>query len=195
MNKPLTEENKESRTTAIGLARYAYEFIDAAMLVEHNDPTLANISPIPAYFLALHGIELTLKSYLRHKGLTVNELCSREYGHKLLACYEKARELGLDSVFKQQPSDAETLRLLVELNEDQGLRYIKTGIKTFPLWPRVESLALGLHQAVAPEVGYNKTFAVPHHDETSRHDDVQNNNYRSDGISYPDDWWMSEGSG
>lgn len=151
MQQQLTDEE---RTTAIGLARYAYEYIEAAMLVERNDPTPTHISPIPAYFLALHGIELTLKAYLRHKGLTVKELRDQKYRHDLHACHRKAKELGLLSVFKEIPTDADAMRMLVGLNEHQGLRYIKTGMKHFPLWPLVESLAVRLHQAVAPAVGY-----------------------------------------
>jgi hypothetical protein len=85
MDKALMEED---RTTAVGLARYAYEYIEAAMLVEHNDPTPSHISPVPAYFLALHGIELTLKSYLRHKGVTAKELRGQKYGHDLHACHK-----------------------------------------------------------------------------------------------------------
>lgn len=156
MDKTLTEED---RTTAIGLARYAYEYIEAAMLVEHNDPTPTHISPIPAYFLALHGIELTLKSYLRHKGVTAKELRGQKYGHDLHACHKKAKELGLLSIFKEQANDADAMRMLVGLNQHQGLRYIKTGTKHFPLWSLVEPLAVRLHQAVATEVGY-KSFNI-----------------------------------
>ena len=159
MQNQLTDEE---RTTAIGLARYSYEYIEAAMLVERNDPTPTHISPIPAYFLALHGIELTLKAYLRHKGLTVKELRGLKYGHDLHACYRKAKELGLLSIFKELPTDADAMRMLVGLNEHQGLRYIKTGMKHFPLWSMVEPLAVRLHQAVAPEVGY-KSFSITYH--------------------------------
>ena len=158
MNKPL---NEEGRTTSIGLARYAFEYIEAAILVECNDQTPTNISPIPAYFLALHGIELTLKSFLRHRGLTAKELRGPKYGHDLHACNKKAKELGLHSVFKEFPSDDKAMRLLVALNEHQGLRYIKIGMKHFPLWSMVEPLAVRLHQSVALEVGYksfNKTY-------------------------------------
>jgi hypothetical protein len=164
MNKPPTEED---RTTAIGLARYAYEYIEAAILVENNGPTGAHISPIPAYFLALHGIELTLKSYLRHKGLTARELRSKKYAHDLHSCHKTAKALDLHSVFNEQPNDAKAMRLLVELNERQGLRYIKTGMKDFPLWSLVEPLAVRLHQAVAPEVGYNKSFHMAYHHQTT----------------------------
>lgn len=156
MDEALTEENC---TTAMGLARYAYDYIGAAMLVEHNDTTPTHISPVPAYFLALHGIELTLKSYLRHKGVTAKELRGRKYGHDLHACHKKAKELGLPRIFKERASDAEAMRLLVGLNEHQGLRYIKTGMKHFPLWSLVEPLAVRLHQAVATEVGY-KSFDI-----------------------------------
>ncbi|WP_439535776.1 hypothetical protein [Methyloversatilis sp.] len=159
MQKQLMDEE---RTTAIGLARYAYEYIEAAMLVERNDPTATHISPIPAYFLAMHGIELTLKAYLRHKGMTVKDLRGPKYGHDLHACHRKAKELGLLSIFKELPTDADAMRMLVGLNEHQGLRYIKTGMKQFPLWSLVEPLAVRLHQAVAPEVGY-KSFNITYH--------------------------------
>ena len=158
MNKPL---NEEGHTTSIGLARYAFEYIEAAILVECNDQTPTHISPIPAYFLALHGIELTLKSFLRHRGLTAKELRGPKYGHDLHACNKKAKELGLHSVFNEFPSDDKAMRLLVALNEHQGLSYIKTGMKHFPLWSTVEPLAVRLHQSVALEVGYksfNKTY-------------------------------------
>jgi hypothetical protein len=155
----------EERTTAIGLARYAYEYIEAAILVEHNDPTPTHISPIPAYFLAMHGIELTLKAYLRHNGIALKDLRGKKYGHDLHACHKKAKELGLPSIFKELPTDADAMRMLVGLNEHQGLRYIKTGMKHFPLWSLVEPLAVRLHQAVGPEVGY-KSFTNTYHNLT-----------------------------
>ena len=157
MNAPPTDED---RTTAIGLARYAYDYLHAAMVVETNDPTPSHISPVPAYFLALHGIELTLKAYLRHKGVSVRDL-QKKFGHDLHACHRKAKELGLNDVFKEHPVDADAMRMLVGLNDQQALRYIKTGMKHFPLWSIVEPLAVRLHQAVAPLVGFesfNKSY-------------------------------------
>lgn len=146
----------EDRTTAIGLARYAYDYLHAAMVVETSDPTPSQISPVPAYFLALHGLELTLKAFLRHKGVSVKDL-QKKFGHDLHACHRKAKELGLHKVFKELPVDGDAMRMLVGLNDQQGLRYIKTGMKHFPLWSIVEPLAIRLHQAVAPLVGF-KSF-------------------------------------
>ena len=150
MDTPPTDED---RTTAIGLARYAYDYLHAAMVVETSDPTPSHISPVPAYFLALHGIELTLKAFLRHKGVSVKDL-QKKFGHDLHACHRKAKELGLNDVFNERPVDADARRMLVGLNDQQGLRYIKTGMKHFPLWSIVEPLAVRLHQAVAPIVGF-----------------------------------------
>lgn len=150
MDTPITDED---RTTAIGLARYAYEYLHAAMVVESNVSTPTQIAPVPAYFMALHGIELTLKAFLRHKGVSVKEL-QNKFGHDLHACHRKAKELGLHEVFKELPVDSDAMRMLVRLNDQQGLRYIKTGMKHFPLWSIVEPLAIRLHQAVAPLVGF-----------------------------------------
>ncbi|WP_321820902.1 MULTISPECIES: hypothetical protein [unclassified Burkholderia] len=155
---PTAEPDEEARTTSIGLARYAYEYIEAAMLIDdvHTDKNPGTqISPVPAYFLAHHGIELTLKSYLRHAGMTVRELRKKQYGHDLHACYRKSKELGLLSIFKETDRDVTAMELLVRLNLDHGLRYIQTGMKHFPLWSIVEPLAVRLHQAIAPAVGFH----------------------------------------
>lgn len=98
---PKVSIDKE-RTTAIGLALYAYEYIEPANLVDDHEAQWhpdSQISPIPAYFLALHGIDVTLKAFLRHCSRTVRELVSRKYGHDLHACYRKAKELGLLKLF------------------------------------------------------------------------------------------------
>lgn len=155
MNKNLTDDD---RTTAIGLARFAYEYINAAMLVDQNHgarPGFERVSPTPAYFLAMHGIELSFKAFLRHKGVTVRDLGShKHFGHDLRRCCRKAKELGLREVFKMRADDMRAMLLLLELNQMQGLRYIRTGLKRFPSWAIVESFAVRLHQAVAVQIGY-----------------------------------------
>ena len=69
--------NDDDRTTAIGLARSAYEYSDASRVVDshHAEKQPADqISPMPAYFLANYAIELTLKANLPRAGLTIREL-------------------------------------------------------------------------------------------------------------------------
>jgi hypothetical protein len=145
---------------AIGYARYAYEYIQAAQKVDETIGRLPEhdfVSPIPAYNLAMHGIELTLKAFLRYHGIDPRELRNRQYEHDLHACFRRAKELGLLDIFKMTDDDEKAMRLLVDLNVDQGLRYIRKGWKEFPSWAIVEPLAVRLHQSVSPLVGY-KTF-------------------------------------
>jgi hypothetical protein len=150
------EATEEERQTAHGLARYAYEYIDAAILVDEKHGARKGyefVSPVPAYFLAHHGLELTLKAFLRHHGMKPKELRSMKFGHDLKACYRKAKELGLRDVFKMKADDMRAMLLLVELNDFQGLRYIRTGFHRYPSWAIVEPLVVRLHQAVAEAIG------------------------------------------
>lgn len=48
MNRVVSTD--DDRTTAIGLARYAYDYLSAAMVVEKSDTTTNQISSAPAYF-------------------------------------------------------------------------------------------------------------------------------------------------
>jgi hypothetical protein len=149
-------QTKIERTTAIGLARFAFEYIDAAMLVDEAKGEvglLSQASYTPAYFLAVHGIELCLKSFLLHKGVDVETL-SKNYGHNLNKCLIEANARGLKNFFEMNEGDRRAFDLLVELNKEHQLRYIQTGFKTYPLWSIVEPLAVRLHQAIGKEVGY-----------------------------------------
>lgn len=120
------------------------------------------VSPIPAYFLALHGIELSFKAFLRHKGVTLRELSSpKHFGHDLRRCYRKAKKFGLGEVLKMRADDMRAMLMLLALNEKQGLRYIHTGFKRFPSWAIVEPFAVRLHQAVARQIGY-RSFDISH---------------------------------
>lgn len=150
---------KIERTTAVGLARFAYEYIDAAMLVDEAKGEvglLSQASYTPAYFLAVHGIELCLKAYLLHKGVDVEAL-SKNYGHNLNKCLVESNARGLKAIFEMTEDDTRAFNLLIDLNRDHQLRYIQTGFKTYPLWSIVEPFAVRLHQAIAKEVGY-RTF-------------------------------------
>jgi hypothetical protein len=147
--------DKNSRTTAIGLARYAKLYIESARVVDEvlgAGEEYALISPIPAYFLITHGLELTLKAYLRHQGLSVEQIM--EVGHDLKALHNKACELGLNDLYQLTADDSSAFNLLIELNKNHQLRYIQTGFKTFPSWAIVEPFARRLHEAVSPKVGF-----------------------------------------
>ena len=159
MSKPTATNQSESddRTTAVGLARYAFDYLEAALVVDERlgrGAEYNRIAPVPAYFLLTHAVELTLKAFLRHNGVSVSDLSSKKFGHNLQVCYDQSVLLGLDKLFKPFAADNQTLSLLVQMNEGHQLRYIKTGAKTFPYWRPTESFAVRLHQAVSPHVGF-----------------------------------------
>lgn len=83
-----------------------------------------------------------------------------ECSHDLHACDRKAKELGLLKLFQEYSNDVGAMRMLVDLDQSHGLRYIRTGTKQFPLWSIVDPLVARLHQAIVPAVGYNRTFTM-----------------------------------
>ena len=104
-------ENIE-RTTPLGLARYAYEYMDAAIIVD--DATVEKRLPVqasytPAYFLASHSIELSLKAFLLFKGNSL-ELLRKKYKHNISLLYDAAIKQGLDSYFDAKDCDINALK-------------------------------------------------------------------------------------
>ncbi len=167
---------------AIGYARYAFEFLEAAMLVHvekghsKDRPILGGLSTMPAYFLAAHGIELTLKAFIRH----VDPSGEQAYGHDLSTLYKTALALGLAEVYRPSEMDEDLLLMLDGMNESQGLRYFEQGLKTQVRWSFIEPLMLRLHQAVSPHVGY-LTFDTPRYP-----DDWVNQASASEGMTLED---------
>jgi hypothetical protein len=151
----------DRRTTAIGLARYAYEYIEAARLVDDHigaQPGYELIAPVPAYYMAGHGIELSLKAYLRHHGATLRDL--KNYGHDLHQSYRKAKELGLLQIVRPSVPEEGALELLNGIYKEKEFEYIRTGMKHFPTFALVEQLAMNLHNAIALHVGFPGVFTV-----------------------------------
>jgi site-specific recombinase XerD len=105
MNKDNTE-----RTTYFGLARYAYEYMHAAKIVDEATVDMrehVKASYTPTYFLALHSIELSFKAFLLltdklfytqkkgGNGFTANTLC--QYFHYLF------RQCGIEGASSHSP--------------------------------------------------------------------------------------------
>ena len=96
-----------TKTTPIGLTRYAHDFFDSARAVEGQlgkATSFELVSPVPSLYLIGHSSELALKAYLLQHGLTLRELRYKQYGHDLHACQRKAKELG------EQPTRLPILR-------------------------------------------------------------------------------------
>src|SRR5688572_28753547 len=93
MNRELTPEEEDERTTPIGLFNVAVAYSNAAdALVAAKLRTGHADSPIR--FLRYHAIELFLKSFLLLHGHSVGVLAGRRFGHQTCCLRESAAELG-----------------------------------------------------------------------------------------------------
>jgi hypothetical protein len=79
--------------TAGSLLEGAEKYIAAACAL-----IAQNATPEPTGFLASHGLELALKAYLLHSGVSVAKL-KRNYGHNLNKLYRAATQRGLTAQF------------------------------------------------------------------------------------------------
>ena len=162
----MTHDLDES-TTAAGLARCAFDYIDAALIVEaehsRRNPQ-PHVPSMTAYILLHRGMELTLKAYLRHKGLTDADIGKR-LDHGLLVLYQNSKDMGLSGFFNEAYGDFGALKRLVDLNgERHQLHYPEVCTTPAPYWGQIESVAVRLFYAVAPLAEFTRSppdFAPP----------------------------------
>ncbi len=146
-----------SRTTPIGLSRYAREFFDCALAADnvvgmrHGNEIIA---PIPVLYLVGHSIELSLKSYLMFHGVPLRELPTKKYGHDLMKSLKKAKELGLGSLVTLDGGELEALEVLNDLYSSKQLNYIVTGSKRYPSFGPIHTACEKLLASIGPKVGY-----------------------------------------
>jgi HEPN domain-containing protein len=138
---PVTE------VSATAFFNQAREYMHAANRL--FDETKSNISN-PINLLYFHAVELTLKAFLRSRGVTRRRK-GRE--HELKELYDECRGLGLTIDPADQLDIENIVSLLESGNEDQGFRYfnLKSVVMADLSWTRevVEKLI----RVVGPQVG------------------------------------------
>ncbi|MDZ7805118.1 HEPN domain-containing protein [Thiohalophilus sp.] len=155
MNETHLHENPK-RTTPIGMARYSADFFEAALAADDKMGMKKGYeitAPVPVMFLVGQSIELILKAYLLHKGVSLRKL-RQKYGHVLHRCLRKAKELGLLEIVDLSEEDQEMIEILDELYSSKQLQYIVSGAKTYPVFGPLEAVCRKLITSVGPEVGY-----------------------------------------
>jgi hypothetical protein len=148
--------DSNSRTTAIGLARFAKEYLEAAILVDAQmgkRKSFGHIQSPPAVFLLAHGLELTLKAYLLHKEMTIDVLGKRPFGHNLKRLRREAKARGLDELYRGKAAELRAVLILDALNVRHQQRYIESGATVSLPWDDAEQYAVRLHQQVAKALG------------------------------------------
>jgi hypothetical protein len=151
------------RTTPIGLARYAAEFLEAALAADDRMGARLGheaIAPVPVMYLAGHSIELALKAFLTLKGVALQDL-RKHYGHSLREALKAAHGLGLAKIVEFSAEEVSALEVLDRLYSEKELEYIITGAKQFPVFGPVESASLKLVHGIGKAVGL-RTSDLPH---------------------------------
>jgi hypothetical protein len=139
-NKVQNDEENEGRSTPLCFFNYAESYRTAAETLEASD-LKATHREAPIRYLYYHSLELYLKSYLRFKGLRVDELRTK-YGHRFCCMANASPELGLDL------PEAVIASLMIS-DEVMRSRYLETGYFN---WLALDAL-YSVCQTVRDEVG------------------------------------------
>jgi len=126
------------------MAIHAHEAIDAK--------TLKIRSVMPVYYLYSHSLELTLKAFLRAKGISNEELGKRKFGHNLINIWTECVARGMTLDVPKQLEAVAMVKALAPFAASYEFRYIQTGAKKLPTLDAVRRAAEMLHTAISPTV-------------------------------------------
>jgi len=150
----------EHDTTPAGFARYANEFLNAALIADNGmggGTEYDHFAPVPVMYLIGHSIELSLKSYLLYSGDTVDDV-KFNFGHNLLRALEAANDKGLNDHVTFDDVELGALKYLRSYMQPNNINYIQTGFKEFPVFGPLESLAKKVLEVVSGLVGWRVTY-------------------------------------
>lgn len=119
----------------------AAEFLKAGQLVLNRTVGVS----LPAYFLLARSVELSLKAFLLHQGVSAKDLASKKFGHNLSALLNEATSRGLQSHVCLDSPDVGALGLLSDEYLSTRLGYRDTnGTYYLPRIDLTESVATKL---------------------------------------------------
>ena len=113
-------DQEDERTTAVGLFHFAEAYRTCAEALMRKPPRSLRFED-PMWLLAFHSLELYLKAYLRHHGVTPKKL-RLEYRHRMVKLWDEAAAFGLTCQLDPRP-----MLDVMDKGELLSLRYILTG--------------------------------------------------------------------
>ena len=148
--------NSTTGETPQGFAKHAQEFFCAADLVLAKAESVS----LPAYFLLGRSIELSLKAFLLHQGVSISVLSSKKLGHNLEVLLDKAKKYGVDQHVQLDTLECGVVQLLSFDYAEKRLEYRNTGGTYYlPLldvtWDIARKLAYEIDTAWNQPVGRN----------------------------------------
>ena len=137
---------------AIGTSRLARQFLAAALKVQAPAQTeleeFRQEVSLVAYYLVGHSVELALKTFLIGRGVSIELLRGRKYGHNLAALLTECRRRRMGTVVKLSARELNVIRLINEMYVAKELEYRVTGSRALPRYAEVVSLAERLCKGV-----------------------------------------------
>lgn len=124
--------NTPGVTSPFGLLRFAEEYRAAALVV--RQAKAGEIPPSPAYMLIGQSIELSLKAFLLARGVPLEKLAAKPFGHDLEALLREARRRRIDRLVPLHQFHDEAIQLVSPVYRRHEFRYIVTGVRTLPKW-------------------------------------------------------------
>jgi HEPN domain-containing protein len=129
---------KEFQTTSLGLWNHAREFAEAASVVAE---AAGDKTPLPAYYLWGHSIELSLKAFLFGCGVPLRKLKSKELGHDLKALAREALSHNLKTVVHLDSQEIAEIDLLNYDYVAKHFEYHETKTYHLPFKHRTKRIA------------------------------------------------------
>jgi hypothetical protein len=162
-----TQANVESRrTAALALWRYSHDYLKAAQTLCETDSVTCNESQA-TYHLAAQGIEFALKSFLRARGVTPEDLSVR-IRHSLFDALQEAIARGLS------PPPVEVVRAIQFIaphHRDDQFHYLAASDGEFPDLAPLLAAGTWILDRIAAEVVADH-FVYHGHDSATASDDM-----------------------
>mgnify|MGYP006097278469 CR=1 FL=1 len=139
----------------------ALDYLKATKTLQTN-PIFADY---PYYFCAFQSIELSLKAFLRAKGMTKNEMKGK-FGHSIRKLYERAKKEGLSDLIELTEEDEGMLLQCGELFTQKVYQYTEVGMKSVITPVKITQIMENLYNAIRPfaeemnDIHFDKPTAV-----------------------------------
>ena len=143
---------KIDRAPPIAFFLSAGSFLQTAILAHEAlaAKTLKLRFEMPVYYLYSHAIELTLKAFLRSRGLTAYGWARRPWSHDLLKLWDGCFERGFTLDLHTRLTTGAVVDLLAPYSATYEFRYFQVGAKTLPTLEVVRAAAEALQAAIKP---------------------------------------------
>lgn len=141
------DDVESRRTAALALWRYSHDYLKAAQSLCETNMVACNESQV-LYHLTAQGIEFALKSFLRARGVSAEDLSAR-IGHALQEALQEALARGLAT---PPPEVVAAIRFIAPQHRDDQFRYLPASYGELPTLGPLLNAGTWLLGEIAAEV-------------------------------------------